>query len=194
MESKTPPAENKSHATSPSLVQLPLRRLLDETADIADSPPFSFVMTQALDAAFTVLIDSKLATQAFKIPAVSASSARVQEIVGDSHDVKVKLANCLPIFTKQAHVIGSLGLVPSTGPTNEYLEAIDQIKDLEGLSALVYSSNFEFEEAASPVADAGFGRAVEKEEAESLGGEASLLEAGSGFEAAWGRAREEAVK
>ena len=122
-------------ATSSSTTES-LRRLLDETSDIIDSPTFSRVLTRLLDAAFSHLIDVKISQLSYKIPPVSESTARVQEIVGN--DIKAKVASSLAVFCRQAHSIGS-------GANNEYLASIEQVRDLEAFAAVVYSSNFEFE-------------------------------------------------
>lgn len=45
-----------------------LRRLLDETADLSESPAFAHVLTQLLDAAFALLVDGKVARAAFGLP------------------------------------------------------------------------------------------------------------------------------
>lgn len=113
-----------------------LRRLIDETSDLIDSPAFSHVLTRLLDAAFSHLVDVKISQLSYKIPPISQSTARVQEIVGT--DIKAKVANSLAVFCRQAHSIGS-------GANNEYLAAIEQVRDLEAFAAVVYSSNFEFE-------------------------------------------------
>lgn len=170
-----------------------LRRLIDETSDLIDSPSFTHVMTLLLDAAFSHLIDTKIAQLSYKIPPTSASTVRVQEIVNPS-EAKAKVANSLAIFCRQAHAIGS-------GANNEYLSAIESVRDLEAFAAVVYSSNFEFEtpEATSssrPTTAAGINSAAETartslvQEVES--GTASVREswAGteSGFESAWGKA------
>ena len=115
-----------------------LRRLLDETSDLIDSPAFAHVLTLLLDSAFSLLIDTKIATLAYKIPPPSASGARVVEIVGPGTDVKAKVASTLATFSRQAHSIGS-------GGNNEYLTAMENVRDLEAFAAVVYSSNFEFE-------------------------------------------------
>jgi Peroxin-3 len=115
-----------------------LRRLLDETSDLIDSPAFTHVLTLLLDSAFSLLIDNKIATLAYKIPPPSASGARVVEIVGPGTDVKAKVASTLATFSRQAHSIGS-------GGNNEYLTAMENVRDLEAFAAVVYSSNFEFE-------------------------------------------------
>jgi peroxin-3 len=123
-----------------------LRRLLDETSDLIDSPAFTHVLTLLLDSSFSLLIDNKLATMAFKIPPISESTARVQEIVGGPEDQKCKVANTLAIFCRQAHSIGS-------GSTNEYLAAMEEVRDLEAFAAVVYSSNFEFEAPGAGATD-----------------------------------------
>ncbi len=117
-----------------------LRRLIDETSDIADSPAFTSVLTRLLDAGFSHLIDTKISALSYKIPPISASSARVTEIVGDG--VKAKVANSLAVFCRQAHSIGA-------GANNEYLEKMEQVGELEAFAAVVYSSNFEFESPAA---------------------------------------------
>lgn len=165
-----------------------LRRLLDETADLIDSPTFAHVLTLTLDAAFSVLIDNKMASLAYNITTdpgqpsshslpgntdeaavVIPTEARVQEVTdedalslsSESRHKLAKLATILAVFTRQAHAIGSGGNINSligaagpdipglTGPplrdTNEYLAAMETVRDLEAFAAVVYSSNFEFE-------------------------------------------------
>ncbi|KAF1974472.1 peroxisomal membrane protein [Bimuria novae-zelandiae CBS 107.79] len=112
------------------------RRLTDETADLIDSPAFTHVLTRLLDAAFSHLIDVKISQLAYKIPPISESTARVQEIVGSP---KAKVASSLAVFCRQAHSIGS-------GVGNEYLEAIENVRELESFAAVVYSSHFEVED------------------------------------------------
>ncbi|KAI9711959.1 MAG: peroxin [Chrysothrix sp. TS-e1954] len=118
-------------AVSPSL-----RRLLDETSDIIESPTFSHILTVTLDAAFSLLVDEKIATLAYKIPSqfrpwqssnqipdseMIASNqllddgSRVQELPDEVTAAPAmttkscKLATVLAIFTKQAHTVGSSG-------------------------------------------------------------------------------------
>ncbi|KAF2142866.1 uncharacterized protein K452DRAFT_286497 [Aplosporella prunicola CBS 121167] len=161
----------------------PLRRLLDETSDIIDSPSFTHVLTRLLDSTFSVLVDNKLATLSFKLPPVSASTARIVELT-DPKSAKTKIANTLAVFCRQAHAIGS-------GTNNEYLEAMESVRDLEAFAAVVYSSNFDYEAPE----DTGKGTETRPttagtyvEEPAPLGGEASIIEKDSGFEAAWGKA------
>ncbi|KAH0548123.1 hypothetical protein GP486_008147, partial [Trichoglossum hirsutum] len=104
-ESATPPttATDSSHVS--------LRRLLDETSDLIDSPPFTHVLTKILDAGFSVLVDEKLRVQAFKLPLETdpeggGGGGRVQEITSDAGEAKAKVANVLAVLTRQAHSIG----------------------------------------------------------------------------------------
>ena len=129
--------ENSSTPTSALL-----RRLLDETSDLIDSPAFTHVLTLILDSAFSLLIDNKIATMAFKVPPTGASNARITDLSG--LEAKTKLVNTLAIFTRQAHSIG-------TGGANEYLGAMESIRDLEAFAAVVYSSNFDFEAAEAAI-------------------------------------------
>jgi len=124
-----------------------LRRLLDETSDLIESPAFTHVLTLLLDSSFSLLVDTKVAAMAFKIPPISESTARIHEIVGGSDVQKCKVANTLAVFTRQAHSIGS-------GSTNEYLAAMETVRDLEAFAAVVYSSNFEFEAPEAAVTPA----------------------------------------
>lgn len=125
------PHSDESTDASPSL-----RRLLDETADLIDSPMFGSVLTSILDAGFTVLADNKIATLGFKLPLISSSQSRIQEIVGT--DVSTRLASLLSVFCRQAHTIGAQH-------DNEYLSAMENVRELEAFAAVVYSSNFEIE-------------------------------------------------
>ncbi|KAF2404303.1 peroxisomal membrane protein [Trichodelitschia bisporula] len=189
---------NEASPSSPAL-----RRLLDETSDLIDSPAFTHVLTLILDSAFSLLIDTKVAALAYKIPPPSADPARVHEIVGPGSEAKAKVASTLAIFSRQAHIIGS-------GASNEYLTAMEGVKDLEAFAAVVYSSNFDFEPVDAGAATeglehnastsshpatstagatpAGPGRAAEVEELvpETVNGLDTIPELD--MESAWGRA------
>ena len=168
----------------------PLRRLLDETSDLIDSPPFSHVLTLLLDAGYSTLVDQKIAQQAYKVPPTSdipdLNTLRVTEVV----DVKpVKLPIVLAILTRQAHSIGN-------GESNEYLQSMEQVRDLEAFAAVVYSSNWENE--IHPVNDDS-GIAMKDnpiDPAELVTGQESVVDVGSAstFESAWGKAVDSAEK
>jgi peroxin-3 len=129
---------SSSNPPSPSS-SASLRRLLDETADLIESPTFSHVLTELLDAAFSVLLNQKLAAGAFETP--SAASAELRDpVVSSSISVSraVLLPKVLSVLTRQAHAIGN-------GMPNEYLQAMESVRDLEGFAAVVYSSNWQAE-------------------------------------------------
>lgn len=129
-----------------------LRRLLDETADLIDSPTFALVLSHLLDAGFSHLVDVRIASEAFKAPLVGPGD-RITEIT----DTKCKLAHILPVFCRQAHAIvvgsGDLDAMAGAGDAavpNEYLAVMDRVHDLEAFAAVIYSSNFEYEVVDSP--------------------------------------------
>lgn len=223
----------QQHRITPSL-----RRLLDETSDIVDSPTFSHVLTLTLDAQFSLLVDDKIAVQAYKIPGAAGratvtdnlsqsdpslsliSGPRVEEIEDDSigplasaaekaNATTCKLATTLAVVTRQAHVIGSggdlntlmtpqsnfdmPGVAPTAGSSlkdaNEYVAAVDAVRDLEAFAAVVYSSNFELEGVDDR--DEG-GAAGEKTAPSTTDLEKSLVDVGKdvegSLESAWGKA------
>ncbi|KAJ5406305.1 hypothetical protein N7465_007589 [Penicillium sp. CMV-2018d] len=154
-----PPAEEEEHVLRESGVEgvadpsssqtaSKLRHLLDETADLIDSPSFSLVLTLLNNEGFSTLIDQRCATDAFKAP-TSAPETALQSFdsvatvvpLAANSERKTKLANLLAVMTRQAHVIGN-----GAHPPNEYLVAMDQnVRELEAFSAVVYSSNFDLE-------------------------------------------------
>jgi peroxin-3 len=177
----------------------PLRRLLDETSDLIDSPPFSHVLTKLLDAGFSTLVDQKISQQAFKVPATpeipDSDGPRITEIFEAK---PVKLPIVLAILTRQAHSIGN-------GVPNEYLQSMEQVKDLEAFAAVVYSSNWESEispmnEEGSTIFVAKEGPAgpeiVQAQVDETISGQESVVDVGtsSSFESAWGKAVETTEK
>ncbi|WDK15468.1 peroxin-3 [Colletotrichum graminicola] len=118
-------ATSQSPSSSPAV-----RRLLDETSDLIESPSFTHVLTLILDAGFSLLVDKKLASGAFGKPDLAQSEPRTSQVV--------LLPKILSVLTRQAHVIGN-------GMPNEYLQEMEQVRDLEGFAAVVYSSNWENE-------------------------------------------------
>ncbi len=134
----SPPASPSTPATtSPAL-----RRLLDETSDLIDSPMFTHVLTLLLDATFSQLADTRLRLEAYKLPSRTpepAPAARITEVTeADPANAVTKLANILAIVTREAHKIGN-------GVPNEYVQAAEGVSELEGFAAVIYGSNFDFE-------------------------------------------------
>lgn len=159
-----PPRDQESQVLAESgissdTLQVPsfeLRRLLDESSDLIDSPIASNVLTHMFTVGYDLLIDENLASLVFRSQNKSAEEtspghSRIQEVDDTS---TAKFASVLAALARQAHVIGNAS-------PNEYLKVELQVKhffeieltfnqtmendtQLEGLSALVYSSNFEF--------------------------------------------------
>lgn len=168
----------------------PLRRLLDETSDLIDSPPFSHVLTLLLDAGYSTLVDQKVAQQAFKMPPIpeipDLDGPRITEVFEAK---PIKLPILLATLTRQAHSIGN-------GVPNEYLQSMEQVRDLEAFAAVVYSSNWENE--INPMNDPESSTVfVEKDgptgpvvvPAEAAVQESVVdLGSASNFESAWGNA------
>ncbi|KAJ5183074.1 hypothetical protein N7492_000690 [Penicillium capsulatum] len=180
-----------------------LRHLLDETADLIDSPSFSFVLTLLNNECFSTLVDVKCANEAFKTSTTPENAQQSFDSVAtvippSTAERKTKLANLLAVMARQAHVIGN-----GTHAPNEYLNAMDQVRELEAFSAVIYSSNFDLEllgasrmkaarEASDPLDDSFGAVMVEKETETELTGDgpAHIPEssADSAFERAWGNA------
>jgi peroxin-3 len=138
-------------ASTPSSPQTAatLRRLLDETSDLIESPSFSRILTLLNNEGFSTLVDKKCATHAFKSSSTSeptkaaalqsfSSSATIVP-AADASAPKAKLATVLAVVTREAHNIGN-----GTTPPNEYLVAMEQgVRELEAFAAVLYSSNFD---------------------------------------------------
>lgn len=191
-----------------------LRRFLDETADLVDSPSFSHVLTLLLDSAFSLLVDERVASEAYRIApqtdsiglSLPLNEPRIQEVLDtDSQpsDVQssVKLATVLAVFTRQAREIGTGGSLADTpdsetpripglpqSPANDYLAALERVPGLKAFAAVVYSSNFDYETVdAEEAAETSLPAKLDPVAAESQAIEAQE-EAVSGLEDAWRQA------
>jgi peroxin-3 len=143
-----PTSNSGPNRSAPNLINTssgPLRRLLDETADLIDSPTFTRIHTLILNTLFSHLIDVKVAEQAFPRPPEvtnSDTTGRIQEV--DSvvtvvpAEPRAKLATILAVLTRQAHAIGNNG----SDPPNDYVQAVDRdVKELESFAAVIYANN-----------------------------------------------------
>ena len=194
------PPEPKS--SSPPLdartSQAPLRHLLDETADLIDSPIFTRIHTLLLNALFSQLIDTKVAEQAFHAPPPSefqtssqssAFSPRPQEfasattVIPASPGSRVKLATILAVLTRQAHAISN-----GNNPPNEYMDAMESdVKELEAFAAVIYANNLDVEvtEARPRTAERTLTAGAGAESGSGSRAEGELFE--SQLEGAWSR-------
>ncbi|KAG5969970.1 hypothetical protein E4U56_008013 [Claviceps arundinis] len=133
----SPPSTQPDSTASSSVPRSAgLRRLLDETADLLESPSFSHVLTLLLDTAFETLVDKKLATEAFELP------PQIPFPPPETMDLRasrvILLPKILSVLTRQAHVIGN-------GVPNEYLQDMETVRALTAFAAVVYSSNWDKE-------------------------------------------------
>ncbi|KAK4175977.1 putative PEX3 peroxisomal biogenesis factor 3 [Triangularia setosa] len=128
LDDDSPSPTSDEGSVTPTSVQL--RRLLDETADLIDSPTFSNVLTQILDAGFDTL-KGQLAKDVVGVTTIT-------EDMSGFTSRAVLLPKILSVLTRQAHDIGN-------GMPNRYLQAMEQVRDLEGFAAVVYSSNWQAE-------------------------------------------------
>ncbi|KAK3169406.1 hypothetical protein OEA41_008789 [Lepraria neglecta] len=175
----SPPA---SPPPAASTIAPPLRRLLDETSDLIESPMFTHVLTLLLDATFSQLADKKLRSEAYRLPPLMpepSPEARITEITDvDPPTASAKLPIILAVMVREAHNIGR-------GVPNEYVQAMESVSELEGFAAVVYSSNFEFE--------AGFAASVSPDTTASGSG-ADAIPMGKSLEDLSSDEAEEAVR
>ncbi|KAI0386215.1 Peroxin-3 [Hypomontagnella monticulosa] len=145
-ESATVATQNDASSVSSSS-EPTLRRLLDETSDLIESPAFAHVLSLLLDAGFSTLLHKKVLPVAFDMPAspfITPPSKDMVRLVGQQAAASaagskvVLLPKILSVLTRQAHAIGN-------GMPNEYLQDMEQVRDLEAFAAVVYSSNWENE-------------------------------------------------
>ncbi|GAA5950079.1 hypothetical protein JCM3765_004187 [Sporobolomyces pararoseus] len=134
------PSESSS---SDSLIPRPLRSLLNETSDFLLSPDGSLVLTLTLDRLFSLSI-SKL-EPAFSTPISASTSCLGDGARGarfeDVTEKQTKLASLLPVLTRlsAAGLEGQAGVLRG-GHGNEFVEAIDDIRELREFVAIVYAS------------------------------------------------------
>ncbi|KAI1268360.1 Peroxin-3 [Xylariaceae sp. FL1019] len=191
---------NPLTTSSPSTITPPLRRLLDETSDLVESPAFCHVLTLLLDAGFSTLLNKKLLAGAFTADApaaapISAPAPIPEESSAHPATRAVLLPKILSVLTRQAHAIGN-------GMPNEYLQEMEQVHDLEAFAAVVYSSNWQNEihqDEDLAAAAANLQEQVEEQKTQetkasqaSAGEESAILAEPSqnSFESAWEKALE----
>ena len=172
-----------------------LRHLLDETADLIESPSFSHVLTLLNNEAFATLIEKKCATDAFKSP-LEPDTVQSLPSLASVPEQKTKLANVLAVMARQAHVIGN-----GANPPNEYLTVMEQnVRQLEAFAAVIYSSNLNLDIPGSDAKGGGPLMAdpdsppimVHAEEDQTAS--AVDQDPATAFEKAWGKAVDEDEK
>lgn len=177
-----------------------LRHLLNETADLIESPTFGHVLTLLNNEGFATLIERKCANDAFKSSLAPDTSSQPLHSTTTIAERKTKLANVLAVLARQAHVIGN-----GANPPNEYLTAMDQgARELEAFAAVIYSSNFDLEVSGSEPKIKTESLMTDREEEDTTSLIPPMADAGSNvvggtdpaseFEKAWGKAVEEDEK
>ncbi|SCZ92373.1 BZ3500_MvSof-1268-A1-R1_Chr5-2g07815 [Microbotryum saponariae] len=105
-----------------------LRRLLSETHDCLDSSDGQLVRQRLLDAMFTRLV---LGLEApFQSPVASMGQGSRFEDVTERSTILAKL---LPVLAQHSHNVLS-------GMSNEYVEAMEDVRELREFSAIIYAS------------------------------------------------------
>lgn len=168
-----------------------LRRLLDETADLIESPAFSHVLTLVLNSGFSLLVDKKLATEAFEF-SLDEAPTTIATTTSLKRTRAILLPKILSVLTRQAHVIGN-GNTP-----NEYLQEMETVRDLEAFSAVVYSSNWENEMKDEGLMESAVYVKSEDTQSQSTQVDSSVIivepQATTSLEGAWERATAEEKK
>ncbi|KAI8575944.1 hypothetical protein K450DRAFT_259067 [Umbelopsis ramanniana AG] len=127
------------YATSPqeaekSLKNYKLRRLLDETSDFVESVDFKTVLGACLEELFALFYHNTF-TKPFDRENNVSNEDRIQEINSNylqpsAIEKKVTIANLLPPVSRQSHLIIN---------SNEYLNALSYVKELQAFSAIIYT-------------------------------------------------------
>ncbi|KAF7846425.1 hypothetical protein BT93_L4388 [Corymbia citriodora subsp. variegata] len=158
---KEAPEQSRAQLLAADLSSGPLRRLLDECADLIDNITFTRLHTQILDTLFSHLIDKRMISHLYPQPQTtspppsevgsSLTGPRIVELDSSVTIVptepQVKLANVLAQFTRQAHILAN-----HADPPNEYLGVIEQeVKELDSFAVVIYTSNLREEAERSMV-------------------------------------------
>lgn len=149
------------------VVDPPLRSLLDETADFIDAPDFTQVLGAGVERVLSLVLekvsesaglgpleDAPPAAAEGDQPAFIHPRLRFQELADDGREKKVRLANLLPVISRQAHTVLNglpnecaevrhLLLVPPTLSLTRVavcLQALEDTREILEYSSVVYTS------------------------------------------------------
>ena len=179
--STTAADSESSSPTSSAIITPDLRHLLNETADLIESPHFTHIMTLLLNSAYGHLIDHNVVPQVFPPPPLSESLADDESLI-EEHSAKqptAKLANVLAIVTRQAHALGRGG-----DGENEYLTRMEsEVKEVEAFAAVVFTRELDRDP------DKQQSEADEREKSMKEELRAELGKAEGELENVWGRIR-----
>ncbi|KPI37774.1 Peroxisomal biogenesis factor 3 [Cyphellophora attinorum] len=127
----SPPKERKSYVDTSSG---PLRDLLDETADLIDSPSFTKIHTLILNSMFSLLFDQKVIQALYPQPSYNPLQLPkpAPHIPGYKSSTPPS-QSCLPSHESRQS---------NNGATNEYLAKADaDVRELDAFAAVIYTSN-----------------------------------------------------
>ncbi|RUS28052.1 Peroxin-3 [Jimgerdemannia flammicorona] len=138
------PEEEGESEGEEARVEAEIRRLLDETRDFIDSPDFQTVLRSCLDEVFSLFLPNTFAKTFFPLDPPAFDVPKIREITRQEEEdrtvpVAVPFANLLPAVSRQVHLVVN-------GTPNEYVKTLAYIKELQGFSAIIYSS---FEEVVA---------------------------------------------
>lgn len=123
--------------------------LLNESKDLVESPDFRLVQRMSLDGAFNVLRSEMRSS--FQLPPLTPEGTepslplldahRFQELSTEEESMfftsgagrRVKLAQLFPAMAR-------LSKLAFSASPNEYVEAVESVKELRAFSAVIYSS------------------------------------------------------
>ncbi|KAI5296260.1 peroxin [Ascosphaera acerosa] len=153
-----------------------LRRLLDETSDLIDSPPFAQIAVALNDEGFSALIDRHCALEIFHSRRPTAFDERAQHPHSESsmsmpaasgtlspsssslsstspaQPVQHPLGIGSQCKVKFANILAIISrqahvIANSTEPPNEYLATMEEnVRDLEAFAAVIYSNNLSLDD------------------------------------------------
>ncbi|KAJ2964361.1 hypothetical protein NQZ79_g704 [Umbelopsis isabellina] len=111
-----------------------LRRLLDETSDFVESDDFHKVLEACLEELFAMFYYNTF-SKPFERENNVLGEPKIEEINNNylrptAGDKKVTIANLLPPVSRQSHLIIN---------SNEYLNALSYVKELQAFSAIIYT-------------------------------------------------------
>ncbi|GAA6055982.1 hypothetical protein JCM3770_000761 [Rhodotorula araucariae] len=143
----SPPPSSASHSLPPSgrrarpdPITPSLRSLLNETNDALDSPDGVLVRALVLDRAFSLVVEKLEPAFATAAPGTSADAA--DESRGarfeDVTEKQARLASVLPLVTRLA--AGDGGVLASGVNGNDFVEALEDVRELREFSAVLYGS------------------------------------------------------
>ncbi|GAA5902772.1 hypothetical protein JCM8208_007060 [Rhodotorula glutinis] len=134
--SSFPPSSRRSR---PDPITPSLRSLLNETNDALDSPDGALVRALSLDRLFALVVERL--EPAFSAQGAGAGGASADDRGARFEDVtekQARLASLLPLVTRLSSADG--GVLSSGVNSNEFVEALEEVRELREFSAVLYGS------------------------------------------------------